>query len=137
MEACHSLDLSSLNNFITIMNFKMKIIASVLGSVRRGDWIFSFDLQDAYLQIPVHRESHPYLRFCLGGRAYQFKTLCFGLSTAPQVFTRVFTLVSGGCIGGACAFSVIWTTGWWLQSCGTGFFAIRTFFSSCALIWEL
>ena len=25
---------------------------------------------------------------------YQFKVLCFGLSTSPQVFTRVFTPVS-------------------------------------------
>ena len=42
-----------------------------------------------------------------------------------------------GRIRGACAFSVIWTTGWWLRSRGTYFFAIRTFFSSCAPILEL
>ena len=28
------------------------------------------------------------------GVVYQFKALCFGLSTAPQVFTRVFAAVS-------------------------------------------
>ena len=28
------------------------------------------------------------------GTVYQFKALCFGLSTAPQVFTRVFAAVS-------------------------------------------
>ena len=56
--------------------------------------MFSTDLQDAYFQIPVHRESLPYLHCCLKGHVYQFKALCFGLSTGPQVFTRVFTLVS-------------------------------------------
>ena len=30
----------------------------------------------------------------VGGTVYQFKALCFGLSTAPQVFTRVFAAVS-------------------------------------------
>ena len=28
------------------------------------------------------------------GTVYQFRALCFGLSTAPQVFTRVFAVVS-------------------------------------------
>ena len=88
------INLLSLNNFVTTTKFKMENVASVLESVRRGDWMFSINLQDTYFQIPVHQESFPYLRFCLEGRVYQFKALCFGLSTAPQVFTRVFALVS-------------------------------------------
>ena len=36
----------------------------------------------------------PFLRFCLEGQVYQFRALCFDLSTAPLVFTRVFALVS-------------------------------------------
>ena len=40
-----------------------------------------------------HRASQPFLRIKLGG-VYQFKALCFSPSTAPQVFTWVFTLVS-------------------------------------------
>ena len=31
---------------------------------------------------------------CVTGAVYQFKVLCFGLSTAPKVFTRVFAAVS-------------------------------------------
>ena len=34
------------------------------------------------------------LRFVACGKVYQFKVLCFGLSTAPQVFTRVMAPVS-------------------------------------------
>ena len=34
------------------------------------------------------------MRFTSEGTVYQFKALCFGLSTAPQVFTRVFAAVS-------------------------------------------
>ena len=54
----------------------------------------SLDLKDAYLQVPVHSDSRKYLRFVAFGQVYQFKTLCFGLSTAPQVFTRVMVPVS-------------------------------------------
>ena len=54
----------------------------------------SLDLQDAYLQVPVHRDSRRYLRFVVKGRTYQFRVLCFGLTTAPQVFTRIMAPVS-------------------------------------------
>ena len=54
----------------------------------------SLDLKDAYLQVPMHPESRKFLRFMVGGKVYQFKVLCFGLSTAPQVFTRVMPPVS-------------------------------------------
>ena len=54
----------------------------------------SLDLKDAYLQVPIHPDSRKYLRFVAFGQVYQFKALCFGLSTAPQVFTRVMAPVS-------------------------------------------
>ena len=54
----------------------------------------SIDLKDAYLQVPVYPGSRRYLWFVAFGRAYRFKALCFGLSTAPQVFTRVMAPVS-------------------------------------------
>ena len=54
----------------------------------------SIDLKDAYLQIPIHPASRKYLRFTAGGKTWQFRALCFGLSTAPQVFTRVMAPVS-------------------------------------------
>ena len=55
----------------------------------------SIDLKDAYLQIPIHPASRRYLRFTAGGRTWQFRVLCFGLSTASQVFTRVMAPVLG------------------------------------------
>ena len=54
----------------------------------------SIDLKDAYLQIPIHPDSRKCLRFVALNQVFQFKTLCFGLSTAPQVFTRVMAPVS-------------------------------------------
>ena len=54
----------------------------------------SVDLKDAYLQVPIHPSSCRFLRFVAGGRTFQFRVLCFGLTMAPQVFTRVMALVS-------------------------------------------
>ena len=51
-------------------------IQSTLLSVRRGDWMVSIDLKDAYLQVPVHPDSRRYLRFV----AFN-KVLCFGRSS--------------------------------------------------------
>ena len=88
------IDLCHLNGFVRQTQFKMETIASVLLSVREWDFLASIDLNDVYFQIPVHQASRKLLRFLSGGVVYQFKALCFGLSTAPQVFTRVFAAVS-------------------------------------------
>ena len=88
------IDLSTLNLFVDVAHFRMETIQSVLLSVRQGDWMASIDLRKAYLQIPVHPESCRFLRFVALGRVYQFSALCFGLSTAPQVFSRVMAPVS-------------------------------------------
>ena len=56
--------------------------------------MFSTDLKDTYLQVLVHQESRKYLCFAEFSKVFQFLVLCFGLSTAPQVFTRVMAPVS-------------------------------------------
>ena len=88
------IDLSHLNRYVDVSPFQMETIQSVLLSVRQGDWMASIDLKEAYLQVPVHPASRHFLRFVFRDTVYQFKALCFGLSTAPQVFTRVMAPVS-------------------------------------------
>ena len=88
------IDLSTLNLRIQQTSFKMETLQSFLLSVRPGDRMVSLDLKDAYLQVPMHPDSHKFLRFMVGGKVYQFKVLCFGLSTAPQVLTRVMAPLS-------------------------------------------
>ena len=88
------IDLSTLNTYIASQRFHMETPQSVLCSIRQGDWMISLDLQDAYLQVPINPESRRYLRFTMGGVPYQFRVLCFGLTTAPQVFTRLMAPIS-------------------------------------------
>ena len=88
------IDLSTLNHYVTSSRFHMETPRSVLNSIRPGNWMISLDLQDAYLQVPVHHDSRRFLRFVLDGKPFQFRVLCFGLTTAPQVFTRIIATVS-------------------------------------------
>ena len=88
------IDLSLLNCFVEVSHFCMETIQSVLLSVRQGAWMASINLREAYLQVPVHPESRRFLHFVAYGRIYRFTELCFGLSMAPQVFTRVMAPVS-------------------------------------------
>lgn len=88
------IDLSRLNLHVQFTKFHMETPQSVLRSIRTGDWMVSVDLRDAYLQVPMHPESRRYLRFMSSTGIFQFKVLCFGLTTAPQVFTRVMAPVS-------------------------------------------
>ena len=59
-----------------------------------GDFLASLGIKDAYFQIPIHPSSRKLLSFTSKGTVYQFQALCFRLSTAPQVFNRVFAAVS-------------------------------------------
>ena len=83
------IDLSRLNGWVELSSFRMETAQAVLQSLRPGDWMVFLDLQ-----VPVHPASRRFLRFCVGDAVFQFQTLWFGLSSAPQVFTRVMTPIS-------------------------------------------
>ena len=50
---------------------------------------FHIRFQVTYFHIPIQEQSRKCLRFHTQGRAYQFKALPFGLSTAPLEFTVI------------------------------------------------
>ena len=64
------IDLSHLNEFVQLTRFKMETVASVMLSVREGDFLASLDLKDAYFQIPIHPSSRKLLRFTSEGTVY-------------------------------------------------------------------
>ena len=83
------IDLSSLNKFLAIPKFKIETQESILASLRKGEWVTSIDLMDAYLHVPIHTQSQKYLRFHFKGVTYQFTSLPFGLATAALIFTSI------------------------------------------------
>ena len=83
------IDLSLLNTYVTKMHFKMESTKSIRSTLQVGDFFFSLDLTMAYNTIPMAATSKKYLRFWWNGVAYQFRALCFGLSSAPWLFSTV------------------------------------------------
>ena len=83
------IDLSRLNTFLPIEKFKMETQESIRTSLIPGEWVLSIELSDAYLHLPIHRNSRQYLRFCHRSQVFQFTSLPFGLATALQVFTMI------------------------------------------------
>ena len=83
------IDLSSLKKFLAVPKFKMETPELIRASLRKGEWVTSIDLTDAYLHVPIHTLSQKYLRSCHKGIIYQFTSLPFGLATALLVFTNL------------------------------------------------
>ena len=83
------LDLSALNKFLSVKTFKMETPETIRISLQQGEWVTSLDFSDAYFHIPIHTGSRKYLRFHFQNLSYQFRSLPFGLSTAPMEFTGV------------------------------------------------
>ena len=87
------IDVKNLNTHIYAPHFHMFTTNSVLSSIRKGDYAFKIDLQDAYFHVPIHPSSRKYLRFAFENKVYQFQVLPFGLNTALQVFTQLGHMV--------------------------------------------
>ena len=77
-------------NFIVCKpSFKMETLKSMITVMQSHQWLAIVDLKDAYFHIgvvPAHRQ---YLKFHWLEHSYQFRALPFGLSSAPQVFTKI------------------------------------------------
>ena len=68
---------------------KPNLSETIRTSLQQGEWVTSIDVKGTYFHIPIQEQSRKYLRFHTQGRAYQFKALPFGLSTAPMEFTVI------------------------------------------------
>ena len=81
--------LRPLNKFIIRKHFKMENLQNVTQLVRKGDYMVTIDLKDAYFSIPIHQSHRKFLRFSWRNQLFQFAALPFGLTSAPRVFTKV------------------------------------------------
>ena len=88
------INLKPLNQYLQIPRFKMLTNRTLVKVLTKGGYAASLDLSDAYFHIPIRKSFRKYLRFAFKGKVWQFRSLPFGLSTSPYVFTRVAAQVS-------------------------------------------
>ena len=83
------IDLKALNRHILYQHFKMETSQLIRATLGRGEWTASVDLKDAYFHVPLLPAAKKYCRFTVKGQVFQFRTMPFGLCSAPREFTKL------------------------------------------------
>ena len=60
--------------------------------IRPGDYFTKIDLRNAYLTLPLREEDRKFVQIKWGEVFYQFRTLAFGLSSAPWFLLKFWSL---------------------------------------------
>ena len=87
------LNLRYFNRHVQKLSFRMETLSSVITTLPLNCWLASIDLKDAYFHVAVVPDHQKFLRFHWQGQSYQYRTLPFGLTSAPRVFTKVLAPV--------------------------------------------
>ena len=85
---CPVINLKKLDWYIPYEHFKMEGLFLLKEILQKNDYMGKIDLKDAYFAVPLLSSSQKYIRLKWKGNLYQFLCLCFGLSSAPRVFTK-------------------------------------------------
>src|SRR5438034_1065929 len=83
------IDLRALNRYVKYQHFKMEGLDIVKPLIRRGDYMASLDLNQAFYHVPLAQDQWQFFAFDFLGKRYCFKCLPFGLTASPRVFTKV------------------------------------------------
>jgi hypothetical protein len=87
------IDLRKLNRYMSYNHFKMENIDLVKSIIRRGDYMISIDLNQAFYHVPLVESQQPYFAFDFQAKRYCFTCLPFGLTASPRIFTKVLKLI--------------------------------------------
>ena len=83
------IDLSMLNNHLHVPTFKMETAESIRKSIRKGEWVTSIDLTDAYFHVLIHPQSQKYLRFQTKKRGFPISGSPFWCrNSSPRVYSH-------------------------------------------------
>jgi len=82
------IDLRKLNSYIHVQSCQNESISTVKELIRPKDRLFSVDLKQGYLHIPVHRDYTDYLGFQWRGTFYKYLALPFGLCCSNFFFVK-------------------------------------------------
>ena len=85
---CSRLIDSALNPYLVMPSYKMSNHASLRQALAPPVWLKSLDLKHAYLHILIGQNLHRFLALSCWGKRLFFRTLPFGLATAPRLSHR-------------------------------------------------
>ncbi len=79
-------DLRHLNTFFPKKTMKMESLKRLRYLARKGDWFFSFDLQDGFYALGIIPEDRQYFTVNIRGKINQLAGLPMGWSLSPYCF---------------------------------------------------
>ena len=85
--ACY--DFRRMNRSLLVPHFKMEGLHTVRALLRRDDFLTSIDIRSAFPHLAIDPDHRQYFRFVWRGVHYQYKAMCFGLATAPLLWTKL------------------------------------------------
>jgi hypothetical protein len=88
------LDCRPVNRYLRTRKFRTDDIRSLAPSLAKGTHLITLDAVQAYSHLEVVPEHRQYLGFAFEGQYYRYRTMPFGLSTAPMVWTSVMRAAS-------------------------------------------
>ena len=87
------LDFRNINLHHVKRGCRFESLSRLRRMARRGDWVFSIDLQDAYHHLGVHEDDQRYFTFALqteeGTEYFSTSALSFGWCMSPFYFTQM------------------------------------------------
>ena len=83
------LNLKSLNKSCDKSHFKMETLSQALHMVRRGTYLASIDIKDAFYSVPIRASHKKYLKFMWRGDMLQFRAMPNGYCDAMRIFTKI------------------------------------------------
>ena len=87
------LDVSALNEYITVPSFTMTNHATLRQRLIAPAWLVRLDLKDAYFHVPIRQNLHKFLALSCWGKLFFFRALSFGLAPAPWLFSVLMEAV--------------------------------------------
>ena len=96
------LDYCQLNVVTRDVAYPIPHTQDCLDAVAGATLFLMMDIMAAYHQIPVTKEDVPKMAFITKYGLYEFKTMSFGLKTAPQTYQRLMELALSGLQWTAC-----------------------------------
>ena len=98
------------NKCIIPDKFPLPKINELLSELRNANVFSQLDLASAYHQLALHPESRGLAAFITPDGVYQYRRVCFGLSSAPSAFQKMMTTILSGLTGVQCYLDdvIIW-----------------------------
>ena len=87
------LKLKEPNKFVPHHHFKMGSLKSALNMTRKGCFMTSIDLTDAYYSVPIENSLQNFFAFQFQGKFYRYACLPNGLTSAPRIFAKIMKTV--------------------------------------------